>query len=402
MILYLADKLPGAALKEFENIGCKVENNPDATSFDIGRGIGEAMVLIVRSTVVTKECIKNSPNLTLIIRAGAGVNNIDVEAASKSGIFVANCPGQNAIAVAELTMGLILSLDRFLPDNVADFRSGNWKKGVYSKADGLYGKTLGVIGTGQIGREVIRRTRAFGMPVVAWSRSLTHEKAELMDVNYATSVGEVASRSDILTVHVALSPETKRLISAKVLSELRDGAFFINTARAEVVDEEALFRELESGRIKAGLDVFSGEPESKKGEFTSRFQKLDNVYITHHIGASTRQAQMAVAMDAVDIVRRYLQEGTVRNWLNRCEKTEAPWQLIVRHYDKPGVLANILAELKDAGINTQEMENVIFDGMETACCTIQLDMKPDNGVIDAINKRHDEVITVVLLPTKTA
>ena len=401
MIVYLADKLPEAALKELGNLGCEVENHPDATSSDIANGIGKAMVLIVRSTVVTKECIKNSPNLTLIIRAGAGVNNIDLDAASKSGIFVANCPGQNSIAVAELTMGLILSLDRFLPDNVIDFRSGNWKKAVYSKADGLYGKTLGIIGTGQIGTEVIRRARAFGMPVVAWSRSLTPEKAEQLDVTCAASVKEVASQCDILSIHLAMSPETKSLISSDVLSGLKDGAFFINTARAEVVDEEALYRELNSGRIRAGLDVFSDEPEFKKGEFTSRFQKLDNVYITHHIGASTKQAQMAVAMDAVDIVRGYLQEGTVRNWLNRCEKTQAPWQLIVRHFDKPGVLANVLAELKDAGINAQEMENVIFDGMKTACCSIQLDVKPDDGVIDAINERHDEVITAVLLPTRT-
>ncbi|MBP3192709.1 3-phosphoglycerate dehydrogenase family protein [Natronogracilivirga saccharolytica] len=401
MIVYLADKLPEAALKELGSLGCEVENHPDATSSDIANGIGKAMVLVVRSTVVTKECINNSPNLTLIIRAGAGVNNIDLDAASKSGIFVANCPGQNSIAVAELTMGLILSLDRFLPDNVIDFRSGNWKKAVYSKADGLYGKTLGIIGTGQIGTEVIRRARAFGMPVVAWSRSLTPEKAEQLDVTCAASVKEVASQCDILSIHLAMSPETKSLISSDVLSGLKDGAFFINTARAEVVDEEALYRELNSGRIRAGLDVFSDEPEFKKGEFTSRFQKLDNVYITHHIGASTKQAQMAVAMDAVDIVRGYLQEGTVRNWLNRCEKTQAPWQLIVRHFDKPGVLANVLAELKDAGINAQEMENVIFDGMKTACCSIQLDVKPDDGVIDAINERHDEVITAVLLPTRT-
>ena len=401
MIVYLADKLPEAALKELGSLGCEVENHPDATSSDIANGIGKAMVLVVRSTVVTKECIKNSPNLTLIIRAGAGVNNIDLDAASKSGIFVANCPGQNSIAVAELTMGLILSLDRFLPDNVIDFRSGNWKKAVYSKADGLYGKTLGIIGTGQIGTEVIRRARAFGMPVVAWSRSLTPEKAEQLDVICAASVKEVASQCDILSIHLAMSPETKSLISSDVLSGLKDGAFFINTARAEVVDEEALYKELNSGRIRAGLDVFSDEPEFKKGEFTSRFQKLDNVYITHHIGASTKQAQMAVAMDAVDIVRGYLQEGTVRNWLNRCEKTQAPWQLIVRHFDKPGVLANVLAELKDAGINAQEMENVIFDGMKTACCSIQLDVKPDDGVIYAINERHDEVITAVLLPTRT-
>ncbi len=238
------------------------------------------------------------------------------------------------------------------------------------------------------------------MPVVAWSRSLTPEKAELLEIEYASSVEEVASKCDVLSVHLALKPETRGIISAEVLSKLKDGAFFINTARSEVVDEEALHNELVSGRIKAGLDVFSEEPEKKKGEVQSRFGELDNVYITHHIGASTQQAQKAVAMDAVDIVRGYVQEGVVRNWLNRCEQTDAPWQLIVRHFDKPGVLANVLAELKGAGINAQEMENVIFDGKETACCTIQLDVQPDDSVVEAINERHDEVITAVLVATK--
>jgi D-3-phosphoglycerate dehydrogenase / 2-oxoglutarate reductase len=400
MVVYLADKLPEKALQELNKIGCTVRNEPGATAADLDKGIGDAMVLIVRSTVVTEQCIKNSPNLTLIIRAGAGVNNIDQEAASKYGIFVANCPGQNSIAVAELAIGLMLALDRFLPENVSDFRKGVWNKAGYGKAEGLFGKTLGVIGVGQIGQHVIRRAQAFGMPVVAWSRSLTPVKAELLDVEQAASVEEVASKCDILSVHLALKPETRGIISAGVLSNLKDGAFFINTARAEVVDEEALYKELKSGRIKAGLDVFSEEPEHKKGEVRSRFQELENVYITHHIGASTQQAQVAVAMDAVDIVRGYIQEGYVRNWLNRCRQNDVPWQLIVRHYDKPGVLANVLAELKAAGINAQEMENVIFDGKLTACCTIQLDVRPDDSVIDAINKLHDEVITAVLVATK--
>lgn len=400
MVVYLADKLPERALEELNKMGCTVRNEPGATASDLDKGIGDAMVLVVRSTVVTEQCIKNSPNLTLIIRAGAGVNNIDQEAASKHGIFVANCPGQNSIAVAELAMGLIMSLDRFIPDNVSDFRKGVWNKAGYGKADGLFGKTLGVIGIGQIGQHVIRRAQAFGMPVVAWSRSLTPEKAELLEVEYAASVEEVASKCDVLSVHLALKPETRGIISADVLSKLKDGAFFINTARAEVVDEEALYKELKSGRIKAGLDVFSEEPEHKKGEVQSRFQELENVYITHHIGASTQQAQIAVAMDAVDIIRGYIQQGYVRNWINRCRQNDVPWQLIVRHYDKPGVLANVLAELKTAGINAQEMENVIFDGKVTACCTIQLDVRPDDSVIDAINKLHDEVITAVLVATK--
>lgn len=353
MNVFIADKLPDKAIQDLQNFGCNVMHKPGHTSSDLDKGLEDAQVLIVRSTVVSENCIKNSPSLSLIIRAGAGVNNIDMNAASNLGIYVANCPGKNAIAVAELTMGLILSVDRFIADNVAGFRAGKWNKGAFSKADGIFGKVLGIIGTGQIGKEVIARAKAFGMPVIAWSRSLTPEIAEELDVVYANNVQEVAEKCDVLSVHLALKPETRGLISKAILSKLKDGALFINTSRAEVVDEDALYDELKSGRLKAGIDVFSEEPEFKTGEFSNRFQSLENVYVTHHIGASTVQAQMAVAADAVDIVKGYLQQGYVRNWLNRCDQTDAPWQLVVRHFDKPGVIANVMNELKEANINAQ-------------------------------------------------
>lgn len=384
-------------MEELTELGLTIVEEPKVTAERLNKGLKDVQVLIVRSTIISKECIDNSPDLSLIVRAGAGVNNIDLVAASDKGIYVANCPGKNAIAVAELTMGLILSLDRFIPDNVSDFRQGKWNKGMYSKAEGLYGKTLGVVGTGQIGSELITRAQAFGMPVVAWSRSLTPDRAEEMDIMFADSIKTVADSCDILSIHLALTPDTKGVISREVLQKLKDGAFLINTSRAEVVDEEALFDELESGRLKAALDVFQEEPESKEGEFTSRFQSLNNVYITHHIGASTSQAQLAVAADAVDIVRGYVKQGKVRNWLNRCEHTEAPWQLVVRHFDKPGVIANVMSELKEADINAQELENVIFDGKKTACCTIQLDAEPSKKILENIRTRQDEVISATLI-----
>ncbi|NGP75008.1 phosphoglycerate dehydrogenase [Balneolaceae bacterium YR4-1] len=397
MEVFVADKLPQEAIEELKEIGVNVTFKPTSGKVDLDKGLGNAGVLIVRSTVVSETCIKNSPQLMLIIRAGAGVNTIDIEAASNFGIYVANCPGQNSIAVAELTMGLILSLDRSLPDNVIDFRQGHWNKATYAKADGLYGKTLGVIGVGQIGKEVIKRAKAFGLDIIAWSRSLTPEKAKEMKINYASEVKEVAKHADILTVHLAMTPDTKGIISKEVLSSLKDGSFFINTSRAGVVDEDALYEEVKSGRLKAGLDVLSDEPEVKQGDMESRFEELENVYVSHHIGASTKQAQLAVASDAVDIVRGYLKEGKVRNWLNRCDHTEAPWKLVVRHYDRPGVIANVMNELKTADINAQELENVIFDGMKTACCTIQLDSKPSDEVYERISTRQDEVISVMLI-----
>jgi D-3-phosphoglycerate dehydrogenase / 2-oxoglutarate reductase len=398
MNVYIADKLPDEAVSELENLGLEVTFEPAAKASDLDRGLGDAQVLIVRSTVVTETCIKNSPSLSLIVRAGAGVNNIDMEAASDMGIYVANCPGQNSIAVAELTMGLILSLDRYIADNVSEFRAGRWSKAAYSKADGVFGKVLGIIGTGQIGQEVIKRAQAFGMSVVAWSRSLTDEMAEDLDITRANSIEEVAESCDILSVHLAQTPQTKGIISKEILAKLKDGAMIINTSRAGVIDEDALFEEVKSGRLWAGLDVFGDEPEFKEGDFTSRFQELNQAYVTHHIGASTNQAQLAVAADAVDIVRGYVQKGHVRNWLNRCGQTDAPWQLVVRHYDKPGVIANVMSELKGANINAQELTNVIFEGKKTACCTIQVDMEPSDKIMKSIRTRQDEVISATLIP----
>jgi D-3-phosphoglycerate dehydrogenase len=397
MNVCIADNLPPEAIAELESLGMVVSNQPKKTADELSDGLEDAQVIIVRSTVVTAECIKNSPKLSLIVRAGAGVNNIDMQAASDAGIYVANCPGQNSVAVAELAMGLILSLDRYIADNVSSFRDGNWNKAVYSKADGIFGKTLGIIGTGQIGQELIKRARAFGMPVVAWSRSLTPQKAEKLKVQRAESIAEVAESCDVLSIHLAQNDQTRGIISKEVLAKLKDGACVINTSRAGVIDEDALFEELSSGRLKAGLDVISDEPEFKQGEFTSRFQDLGNAYVTHHIGASTQQAQLAVARDAVDIVRGYAKEGHVRNWLNHCKQTDAPWQLVVRHFDKPGVIANVMSELKEAKINAQELTNVIFDGKKTACCTIQLDARPSDDIMQSIRTRQDEVISATLI-----
>jgi D-3-phosphoglycerate dehydrogenase / 2-oxoglutarate reductase len=400
MTVFIADNLPQETVEELTSMGLEVKSEPKATEDELAKGLEGVQVLIVRSTVVNKDCIKNSPDLSLIVRAGAGVNNIDMNAASEMGIYVANCPGKNAIAVAELTMGLILATDRYLAENISNFRAGQWNKAAYSKAEGLFGRTLGIIGTGQIGQEVITRAQAFGMNIIAWSRSLTEEMADELEIERAENIEDVASKCDILSIHLALKPQTKGVISKEVLSKLKDGAVLINTSRAEVVDEDALVDELKSGRLKAGLDVFSDEPEFKSGPFKSRLSELENAYITHHIGASTEQAQLAVAFDAVDIVRGYIRQGKVRNWLNRCEHTEAPWQLVVRHYDKPGVIANVMNELKEADINAQELENVIFEGKITACCTIQLDAEPSQDILKSIRTRQDEVISATLIPRK--
>ncbi len=392
----IADAFPEPYLKQIKELGVEVEYKPKLKSEELRAHIGEANILVVRSTEVKADCITSAKALTMIIRAGAGVNTIDIASANERGIYVTNCPGKNSIAVAELAMGLLLALDRRIADNVIDLRAGKWNKGEYSKADGIFGKTLGLIGVGQIGREMIPRAKAFGLRVIGWSRSLTREKAAALGIDFAGTVQDLVTQCDILSVHVALKPETKGLISRSIIEMMKPGTIFINTSRAEVVDEEALAEAAAAGRIRVGSDVFIGEPEEKTGTFTSKLASLPNVYGTHHIGASTEQAQNAVAEETVAIIREYIRQGTVRNWVNRAKKTAATWQLVVRHYDKPGVLANILGDLKASNINVEEMENVVFDGGKTACATVRLAARPSEELLHRMQERTDEVIQATL------
>ncbi len=398
MSVLIADTFPEKYISAITGLGVKVNYKPKLKSEELAANIGDATILVVRSTEVKADCISSAKNLSLIIRAGAGVNTIDIKSANARGIYVTNCPGKNSIAVAELTMGLLLALDRRIADNVSDLRAGRWNKGEYSNADGVFGKTIGVIGIGQIGLEVISRAKAFGLDVVGWSKSLTLEKASDLEIHYAASVRELVAQSDIVTVHVALKPETRGLISREIIASMKPGTIFLNTSRAEIVDEAALADAVQSGKIKVGTDVFVGEPEEKKCDFRSDFASMPNVYGTHHIGASTEQAQNAVAEETVAIISNFVKHGTVRNWVNRARKTAAAWQLVVRHYDKPGVLANVLGDLKASAINVEEMENVIFDGGQTACATIKLQQEPKADVLQKIRTRHDEVIQASVNP----
>lgn len=397
MKIFVADTLPEKSLRDLESLGAIVINKPKTKAEELAAEIGDCDVLVVRSTEVRADCVSAAKNLSLIIRAGAGVNTIDMKAANARGIYVSNCPGKNSVAVAELTMGLLLAIDRKIPDNVADLRNGIWNKSLYSKSDGIMGKTIGIIGVGQIGTEVIARAKAFGLNVVAWSRSLTDEAAEKLDVHRASSIETLVKESDIVSVHLALKPETKKIISKEIIAQMKPGTIFLNTSRWEVVDEEALFEAAKAGKIRVGLDVFSGEPEGSSTPFSHKLASLPNVYGTHHIGASTEQAQNATADEVVAIVKQYRDMGTVKNWVNKATVTAAQYQLVIRHYDKPGVLANVFNSLKTESINIQEVENLIFEGTHTAVCTLKLASKPSDYTLDSIRARTQEVIQVRLV-----
>jgi D-3-phosphoglycerate dehydrogenase / 2-oxoglutarate reductase len=398
MKILIADKFPESGQAELSRDGFEVIYEPELKDASLVEAIGStgADVLVVRSTKVTGQMLE-AGRLSMVVRAGAGYNTIDVKTASARGIYVANCPGKNSIAVAELAFGLILALDRRIPANVADLKEGRWNKKEYSKARGLFGCTLGLVGLGQIGQEMIGRARAFGMPVVAWSRSLTPDRAEQLGVEMKQSPQEVAASADILSVHVALKDDTRNLIDEKVFEALRPGSFFINTSRAEVVDQEALERAVRERSIRAGLDVFAGEPSGGTGTVEDEIFKLDGVIGTHHIGASTDQAQQAIADETVRIIREYKQTGRAPNVVNLAKKSPATHMLVVRHFDRVGVLAAVFDQLKEAGINVQETENIVFEGAVAAVARIHLDQAPSDEALDAIRTKSQDIVELSLL-----
>jgi D-3-phosphoglycerate dehydrogenase len=398
MKVLIADKFETSGLDGLKQAGFDVVYEPDAKDDSLLQAIqaSEADVLVVRGTVVSGAMLE-AGRLSLVVRAGAGYNTIDVKTASARGIYVANCPGKNAIAVAELAFGLILALDRRIPHNTADLKLGKWNKKEYSKAKGLFGATLGLIGTGQIGREVIKRAQGFGMPVVAWSRSLTPGLAKELGVERKESLLEVAAASDIVSVHVALKDETRGLIDEAFFNAMKTGAYFINTSRAEVVDQAALEKAVNEKGIRAGLDVFAGEPSGGTGTVEDDIFQLDGVIGTHHIGASTDQAQQAIADETVRIITEYKDKGRAPNVVNLAKKTPATHMLVVRHFDRVGVLASVFDQLKEAGINVQETENIVFEGAVAAVARIHLDQAAPDETLDAIKSKSSDIIEVSLL-----
>lgn len=394
MKVLIADKLSAKAVSDLEKLGAQVVVNPELTEDDLAGALGDAEVLIVRSTKVKAPAIEAAPSLSLIIRAGAGVNTIDLDCASSKGIYVANCPGKNTDAVAELAIGLLIAADRRILNAGSDMRAGVWNKKEYGKANGLKGRILGIIGVGAIGKAVIKRARGLQMNVIGWSRSLTQEKADKLGIGYCSSAQEVAKQADAISVHLAAKPETEHFIGKKFLKHMKDGAILINTSRGEVVDTAALKEAIEQKDLRVGLDVYENEPAATAKTFDDQ-ELAALVTGTPHIGASTNQAAEAVADEVVRIVRAYKETGKPINAVNIQQKSAASCDLIIRHYNRVGVLAGVLDELRNEEINIEEMENIIFTGQVASHCTLKLDSKPTDELMGRIEK-DDNIIQVIL------
>ena len=319
MNILIADAFPQPQLERLRGEGHRCEFAPSLTGDDLPGALSGFEALVVRSTRVGAEALEAADSLKLVVRAGAGTNTIDTARARELGIDVCNVPGANALAVAELTMGLILSVDRRIPDNVADLRAGAWNKKLYSRARGLFGRSLGIVGAGAVGLAVAERAAAFGMRilVLANPRHAAAARARLAAIGATdvSSLGELAGQSDYLTLHVPGGAQTRGLVNRDILARMSPGAVLVNTSRSDVVDEAALLEALDTRDLRAVVDVYDGEPASGEARFDSPLARHPKVYGTHHIGASTAQAQNAVADGVARTIAAFV-DGKVIHCVN--------------------------------------------------------------------------------------
>lgn len=399
MRVLCADSVDESSLTPLLDAGheCVVDASLSADS--LGSALSEIDVLVVRSTKVNAAALSNANRLGLIVRAGAGTDNIDREAASAKGILVCNVPGRNAVAVAELTIGLLLSIDRQIPSNDADIKAKAWNKATYSKADGLLGKSLGIIGLGDIGMAVAERAKSFGLSVLAerkgGRRSSIENGIRRVGITLVDSREELLGTSDVISLHMPKSPENKQMVNADFLAQMKIDSILLNTSRGDLVDEEALVAALDAGRVRAGIDVWMNEPSSSNGEFHSALAQHPRVVGTHHIGASTTQAQRSTARGTVETIEAYL-AGSPINCVNLRAEMAGAASLTIRHHDKVGVLAQIFSILRASGINVQQMQNQVFQGGAAAVATINVSDRPPADAIDNLCA-IDEVLHVSIV-----
>ncbi len=388
MQLLLADALDSSTVTELEALGHQVRSEPGLTAATLADALEGVDVLVVRSSKVPAEAIGAANRLQLIIRAGAGTNTIDVQAAADHGVYVTNVPGRNAVAVAELTMGLLLAIDRRIVENVADLRAGRWNKKAYSRADGLLGKTIGIVGLGSIGLAVAERAAAFGLNFMSIRRSnrdaTTEQQIRSLGNRLVDSLEELAETADIVSLHLPAAPETRGLFGPELLGRMKPGAILLNTARGDIVDAEALCAAIDDRGLRVGLDVYPDEPPGGSAEWTSELARHPAVVGTHHIGASTTQAQAAIAAGVVEIVEAY-GRGEILNCVNLVERPLGACTLHVRHYDRVGVLASVLSELRSHDLNVKQMENRVFEGSNAAVAIIHVAGEVGNELLDIIS-----------------
>jgi D-3-phosphoglycerate dehydrogenase len=345
MKIVLAEKVSPATLAVFAaEPGWEVLTH-DQLPDGLPAALADADALVVRSAVQVDDALMDhAPKLRVVGRAGVGVDNIDADAATRRGIVVMNTPGANAVAVAELTIGLMLALARKLPAANSTMHAGKWEKKSLQGAE-LRGKTLGILGLGRIGLEVAKRAKGFGLEIIGSDPFVSAAVARESGIKLVT-LDELIAGSDYITLHVGLTPQTTGVINAKTLAAMKKGVRIVNCARGELIEDAALVEALKSGQVAgAALDVFAQEPAKN-----TPYAELDNVILTPHIAGSTAEAQEAVGIQIARQVRDYLKLGVVQNAVNLPSLSHEEYTVLAPYIDLAGRLGSFLAQTGKGGI----------------------------------------------------
>jgi D-3-phosphoglycerate dehydrogenase len=346
MNILIADGLPSSAIDLLRQPDWNIHNRQGRPPAELIADLRDADALIVRSaTKVTRDMIDAAPRLRVIARAGTGVDNVDVSAATARGIVVMNAPGANSLSVAELAMGLILSLARNIPAADASMKDAKWEKSKFAGAE-IRSKTLGLVGLGRIGQEVAARAHAFEMNVVAHDPFISADMAATLNVELV-SLDDLCTRADYISLHVPALPSTKHLLNAERLAKCRKGVRIVNTARGELIDEAALADAIEAGHVAgAGLDVFDPEPPKNW-----RLLTLPQVVATPHIAASTKEAQEQVGSETAAALRDFLKEGIIRNAVNFPSVSQDAYKRLRPYLMLARSLGSVVAQMGEARIS---------------------------------------------------
>ncbi|PIW86103.1 MAG: phosphoglycerate dehydrogenase, partial [Nitrospirae bacterium CG_4_8_14_3_um_filter_50_41] len=342
MKILISDNLAPEGITIFKEAGMEVDARTSTPAEELAGMIGEYDGLVIRSaTKVTEGLLKHAARLKVVGRAGTGLDNVDIAAASRKGIVVMNTPGGNTITTAEHTLAMIMSMCRNIPEATASLKIGKWEKKKFTGIE-LYGKTLGVIGLGNIGKNLAQRARSLGMNVIGYDPYMTEEMARSLGVSLV-SLDEIYAQSDIITVHTPLSPETRYLINSETISRMKNGVRLVNCARGGIIKEADLLEALKSGKVAgAALDVFENEPP-----LGNPLLQLENVVVTPHLGASTSEAQVNVAVMVAKQMVEYLKTGVARNARNMAAVSADEFQKIQPYISLGEKLGSFLGQVAD-------------------------------------------------------
>lgn len=343
--IIVSDKLSPEGIKILEDAGFKVDCKYNLTPDQLKETIGDYQGIVIRSgTKLTADIIEKADNLKVIGRAGVGLDNVDIEAATKKGIMVMNAPGGNTISTCEQTLALMLAVARNIPLAHISLKQKKWERSKFKGIE-LYSKVLGVIGLGRIGKEVVKRAIAFGMEVLVYDPFVSEDAAEKSGVKLS-NLSEIWKKADFITVHTPLTEETRGLISDKEFSQMKPGVFVINCARGGIVDEKALYSALKEKRIAgAALDVYSKEPP-----FESNLLELDNLITTPHLGASTEEAQVNVAVEVAYCLKDAILGRAIRNAVNYAHLDPETYKIVEPYFSLSEKMGKFISQLVQGGV----------------------------------------------------